>query len=151
MHACAYLAFCIMHTIFILEAENEGDIIFLVVFHNSPFALKRSLASLVSIKSSKRGYIIIHIIIRQDYGDCQLVLVCLTVQCHIWHLAIFATQQTWCGYQFMHIYYIARWYSTSMVYVNTHNCTLVGLPDSGSLTRAWYTRPSSSCEGAWAI
>ena len=73
INACAYLAFCIMHTIFILEAENEGDIIFLVVFHNSPFALKRSLASLVSIKSSKRGYIIIHIIIRQDYGDCQLV------------------------------------------------------------------------------
>ena len=61
INACAYLAFCIMHTIFILEAENAGDIVSLAIFHDSPLASKISLES---VKSSKRGYIKIH---KTDY------------------------------------------------------------------------------------
>ena len=52
--------YMVTYTLAGIMAENEGDITFLAVFHNFPFVLKRSLTSLLSVKSSKRGYIVIH-------------------------------------------------------------------------------------------
>ena len=43
LHNKVYKVCDIVHTIFILEAENEGDKVLLIVLHASPFALKRSL------------------------------------------------------------------------------------------------------------
>ena len=47
----------ILCTIFIFDAEKEGDIVLLIFLHASPLELKTSLGSLSSVRRFGKGYV----------------------------------------------------------------------------------------------
>ena len=53
---CSHVAKTIRRTIFIFDAENEGDIVLLIFLHASPLEVNTSLGSLPSVRRFGNGY-----------------------------------------------------------------------------------------------